>query len=78
MATIIHFVGRDQLMVREDEDEVQEAFERNGGRPIGLTHQRSGNRVYVNPALITHWAGRGSRSSMERRQTEEVPLPSFR
>lgn len=78
MATIIHFVGRDQLMVREDEEEAQEAFERGGGRPIGLTHQRSGNRVFVNPSQITHWAGRGSRSSAERRQSEEMPLPSFR
>ena len=78
MATIIHFVGRDQLMVREDEVEVQEAVERGGGRPIGLTHHRSGNRVFVNPALITHWAGRGSRTAAERRQSEEMPLPSFR
>lgn len=78
MATIIHFVGRDQLMVREDEEEVQEAFERGGGRAIGLTHHRSGNRVFVNPSLITHWAGRGSRSSIERRQSEEMRLPSLR
>ena len=77
MATIIHFVGRDQLMVREDEDEVQDAFERGGGRPIPLTHHRSGNRVFVNPTVITHWAGRGSRSAMERRTTEEVRLPSL-
>ncbi len=77
MATIIHFVGRDQLMVREDEVEVQEAFERSGGRPIGLTHHRSGKRVFVNPPQITHWAGRGSRSSADRHRSEEMRLPSL-
>lgn len=64
-------------MVREDEEEVQAAFEAGGGRPIGLTHHRSGNRVFVNPTVITHWAGRGSRSAIERR-TEEARLPSLR
>jgi hypothetical protein len=52
--TIIHFVGRDQLMVRESEGEVQEAFDRAGGRPLSLTHQRTGAPVFVNPGQITY------------------------
>jgi len=78
MPTVIHFVGREQLMVREDEERVQSAFEEGGGRPIALTHHRTGNRVFVNPVVITHWAGRGSRSAVERRQSEEMRLPSLR
>ena len=35
--TIIHFVGREQLMVRESEDEVREAFDGSDGRPLALT-----------------------------------------
>jgi hypothetical protein len=63
MPTIIHFVGRDQVMVREDEAEVQAAFIDNGGRPVALTHQRSGNPVFVNLAQVTYWQGRGARES---------------
>lgn len=77
MATIIHFVGRDQLMVREGEDQVQAAFERHGGRPIELTHHRSGKSVFVNPALITHWRGRGPRSATERRLAGVTRIPSL-
>lgn len=58
--TIIHFVGRDQLMVRESEDEVQAAFDRSGGGPLALTHQRTGSAVFVNPGQITYWQGRSA------------------
>ena len=58
--TIIHFVGREQLMVRESEDEVREAFDGSDGRPLALTHQRTGNPVFVNPGQITYWQGRAS------------------
>ena len=78
MATIIHFVGRDQLMVREDEDEVQVAFDGGNGRPIALTHHRSGSTVFVNPALITHWRSRGPRSTAERRLAGVTRIPSLR
>jgi hypothetical protein len=78
MGTIIHFVGRDQLMVREDEEEVQVAFEGNGGRPLALTHHRSGKAVFVNPALITHWRGRGPRSATERRLAGVTRIPNLR
>ena len=77
MATIIHFLGREQLMVREDEDEVQAAFESNGGRPIALTHHRSGSAVFVNPAQITYWLGRGSRNAAGRARAEIGRVPSL-
>lgn len=67
MPTIVHFVGRDQIMVREDETEVQAAFEESGGGPTALTHHRSGNPVYVNLGQVTYWQGRGSR--------DVTPLP---
>ncbi|MGV1047519.1 MAG: hypothetical protein ACOYD4_03200 [Solirubrobacterales bacterium] len=70
MPTIIHFVGRDQVMVREDEAEVQAAFIDNGGHPVALTHQRSGNPVFVNLAQVTYWQGRGSR------EPTTVPWPT--
>jgi hypothetical protein len=63
MPTIIHFVGRDQVMVREDEAEVQSAFNENGGQPVALTHQRSGNPVFVHLGQVTYWQGRGTRDS---------------
>lgn len=61
MATIIHFVGKDQVMVREEENEVQAAFVEGGGRPVALTHHRTGNPVFVNVAQVTFWHGRGTR-----------------
>lgn len=70
MPTIIHFVGRDQVMVREDEAEVQAAFIDHGGHPVGLTHQRTGNAVFVNLAQVTYWQGRGSR------EPTTVPWPA--
>ncbi len=78
MATIIHFVGRDQLMVRESEADVEAAFDDRDGRPIPLTHHRSGSKVFVNPALITHWRGRGPRSVSERRLAGVTRIPSLR
>lgn len=78
MATIIHFVGRDQLMVREGETEVEAAFDGSNGRPIPLTHHRSGSTVFVNPALITHWRPRGPRSASERRLAGVTRIPSLR
>ncbi|HEX8751936.1 MAG TPA: hypothetical protein VF731_00845 [Solirubrobacterales bacterium] len=60
MATLIHFVGRDQLMVRESEEEVRAAFERGAGLPLALTHQRTGNRVFVNPGQVTYWQARAA------------------
>jgi hypothetical protein len=63
MPTIIHFVDWDQVMVREDEAEVQAAFIDNGGHPVALTHQRSGNRVFLNLAQVTYWRGRGAREA---------------
>jgi hypothetical protein len=59
--TIIHFVGGDQLLVRESEGEVQEAFDRGGGRPLALTHQRTGRPVFVNLGQITYWRSRAPR-----------------
>jgi hypothetical protein len=67
MPTIIHFVGRDQVMVREDEGEVQAAFNENGGRPVALTHQRTGNPVFISLGQVTYWRGRGTR--------DVTPLP---
>ena len=67
MATIIHFVGRDQVMVREDEGEVQATFAASDGRPVALTHHRSGNPVFVNLGQVTYWRGRGTR--------DVTPLP---
>ncbi|MFN8162302.1 MAG: hypothetical protein U0R26_00400 [Solirubrobacterales bacterium] len=67
MPTIIHFVGRDQVMVREDEDEVQSAFGESRGRPVALTHHRSGNPVFVSLGQVTYWQGRGAR--------DVTPLP---
>ena len=61
MATVIHFVGRDQVMVREDEVEVRAAFGECEGRPVALTHHRSGNPVFVNQDQVTYWHGRGVR-----------------
>ncbi|HVO54682.1 MAG TPA: hypothetical protein VMT37_09730 [Solirubrobacterales bacterium] len=61
MATIIHFVGKDQVMVREEEAEVQAAFADNNGRPVALTHQRTGKPVFVNLDQVTYWHGRGTR-----------------
>jgi hypothetical protein len=61
MATIIHFVGRDQVLVREDETEVQAAFVEAGGRPAALTHHRTGNQVFVNISQVTYWHSRGAR-----------------
>jgi hypothetical protein len=58
--TIIHFVGREQLMVRESEAEVLEALDQVGGRPLPLTHQRTGSPVFVNPGQITYWQGRAA------------------
>ena len=77
MATIIHFIGREQLMVREDEDEVQAAFESNGGRPIQLTHHRTVSPVFVNSAQITYWLGRGTRNVAERARAEISRVPSL-
>lgn len=77
MATIIHFIGREQLMVREDEEEVQSAFESNGGRPIALTHHRTGSPVFVNPAQITYWLGRGTRNVTKRARAELGRVPSL-
>ncbi|MEX2105620.1 MAG: hypothetical protein WD810_01865 [Solirubrobacterales bacterium] len=67
MPTIIHFVGRDQIMVREDEAEVQSAFNENGGMPVALTHHRSGSPVFINLGQVTYWQGRGTR--------DVTPLP---
>lgn len=67
MPTIVHFVGRDQIMVREGETEVQAAFEESSGGPAALTHHRSGNPVYVHLGQVTYWQGRGSRDA--------TPLP---
>jgi hypothetical protein len=78
MATIIHFVGRDQLMVRESEAEVEAAFDGTNSRPIALTHHRSGSTVFDNPALITHWRSRGPRSAAERRLAGVTRIPSLR
>ena len=61
MPTIVHFVGRDQILVREDETEVQVAFANSAGSPAALTHHRSGRPIYVNLGQVTYWQGRGSR-----------------
>lgn len=66
MPTIIHFVGRDQLMVRESGDEVQAAFDESDARSLALTHQRTGSAVYVNPAQVTYWQARGGAQQRER------------
>ncbi len=66
MATIIHFVGKDQVMVREDETEVQAAFIEGGGRPVPLTHHRTGNPVFINVGQVTYWQGRGGRAERSR------------
>jgi hypothetical protein len=72
--TIIHFVGRDQLMVRESEDEVQAAFHESDGGPLALTHQRTGNPVFVNPGQITYWQGRaGTRADSYRAGMARIP-----
>jgi len=65
MATIIHFVGRDQVMVREGENDVQSAFAESNGRPVALTHHRTGNPVFVNLGQVTYWQGRGSRDGSQ-------------
>jgi hypothetical protein len=67
MPSIIHFVGRDQLMVREDQAAVQAAFCQSDGRPMVLTHQRSGNAVFINPGQVTYWQGRGAREQTHHR-----------
>lgn len=72
MATIIHFVGRDQVMVREDESEVQSAFAESEGRPVALTHHRTGNPVFVSLGQVTYWQGRGSRD----RDVTPLPWPA--
>jgi len=78
MTTIIHFVGRDQLMVREDETEVQAAFDTSSGRPLALTHQRTGDPVFVNPGQITYWRGRrAARAGMEAYRASRARLPSL-
>lgn len=61
MPTIIHFVGRDQIMVREAEEEVQAAFDASGGAPAALTHHRTGRAVFVNLGQVTYWQGRATR-----------------
>jgi hypothetical protein len=72
--TIIHFVGRDQLMVREGEDELADAFDRASGRPLALTHQRTGNPVFVNPGQITYWQARSAgRADAYRAGIDRVP-----
>jgi hypothetical protein len=79
MTTIIHFVGRDQLMVREDETEVRAAFDASGGgRPLALTHQRTGDPVFVNPSQITYWRGRrAARAGVEAYRASTTRLPSL-
>jgi hypothetical protein len=78
MPTIIHFVGRDQLLVREDETEVRAAFDAAGGRPLMLTHQRTGNTVFVNPGQITYWRGRrAARSAGEGYRAGVSRIPSL-
>ena len=78
MTTIIHFVGRDQLMVREDETEVQAAFDAAAGGPLALTHQRTGDPVFVNPGQITYWRGRrAARAGMEAYRAGMSRLPSL-
>ena len=78
MATIIHFVGRDQLMVREDGAEVQAAFDASGGGPLALTHQRTGDPIFVNPGQITYWRGRrAARAGMESYRAGMARLPSL-
>ncbi len=71
MPTIIHFVGRDQIMVREDETEVQAAFEESDGRPVALTHHRSGSPLFINLGQVTYWQGR------ERRDVTPLPWPAI-
>jgi hypothetical protein len=78
MPTIIHFVGRDQVMVREDEAEVQSAFNENGGQPVALTHQRSGNLVFVNLGQVTYWQGRGARDSATMPWSAVARVPGAR
>jgi hypothetical protein len=78
MPTIIHFVGRDQVMVREDEAEVQTAFTENAGQPVALTHQRSGNPVFVNLGQVTYWQGRGTRDSTSMPWPGVTRIPTSR
>lgn len=54
-------------MVREDEAEVQSAFAESEGRPVGLTHHRTGSPVFVSLGQVTYWQGRGNR--------DVTPLP---
>lgn len=78
MPTIIHFVGRDQLMVRESEEEVQAAFAESAGKPLALTHQRTGDPVFVNPSQITFWRGRRpARGSIDAYRAGVARLPSL-
>lgn len=77
MPTIIHFVGRDQLMVRESGDEVQAAFDESEGRAIALTHQRTGKAVFVNPGQVTYWRSRGG-VRQERSRPTMGRMPSLR
>jgi hypothetical protein len=74
--SIIHFVGRDQLMVRESEDEIQAAFERATGGPLALTHHRTGNPVFVNPGQITFWQGRAA-TRADAYRTGMARIPSL-
>jgi hypothetical protein len=78
MATIIHFVGRDQVMVREDEGDVQAAFAESDGRPVALTHHRTGNPVFVNLGQVTYWQGRGSRDVTQLPWPGVARLPTSR
>jgi hypothetical protein len=71
MPTIIHFVGRDQIMVREDEGQVAAAFERSGGAPAALTHHRTGSPVFVNLGQVTYW-----RQSRGKREVTPLPWPA--
>ena len=78
MSTIIHFVGREQLMVREDETEVQAAFRASDGRPLALTHQRTGDPVFVNPGQITYWRGRhAARAGVDAYRAGMARVPSL-
>jgi hypothetical protein len=78
MATIIHFVGRDQVMVREDEGEVQSAFAASDGRPVALTHHRTGNPVFVNLGQVTYWRRRGSRDGAQLPGSGIARIPTLR
>lgn len=73
MPTVIHFVGREQLLVREDEDQVRDAFAVGDGMPAPLTHHRSGERVYVSLGQVTYWRAR----SGSRREATTDSWPSL-